>query len=141
MWNVELFHTLHARRRWPSPESALELRERGVFALCHDLDRAVGQVAAKPAQAEALRLAQHEPAETHTLHPAEHEVPVSGHRALPLAVLLSRPPTVPPSVNARQDRQSREDDDQGAGGVAARPFVPHPGRYAPPAPHVPPNPG
>src|SRR5207245_477021 len=125
MWNVELFHTQHSRCRWPSPEGALELRERGVFALSHDLDRAVGQVAAKPAEAEALRLPQHEPPETHSLHPAVHEVAVSGHGALPLAVLLSRPPTVPPSVDARQDRQSREDDDQGAGGVAARLLVQH----------------
>src|SRR2546425_4608217 len=43
--------------------------------------------------------------------------------ALALAVLLSRPPTVPPSVEPRQDRQSREHDDEGAAGVALRLLV------------------
>src|SRR2546422_1460312 len=42
---------------------------------------------------------------------------------LALAVLLSRPPTVPPSVEPRQDRQSREHDDEGAAGVALRLLV------------------
>src|SRR2546427_979727 len=61
--------------------------------------------------------------------------------ALPLAVLLSRPPTVPPSVGARHDRQSREDNHQGAAGVALRLLVQDLEQYVLTAPNEPSDPG
>src|SRR2546428_5919913 len=61
--------------------------------------------------------------------------------ALALAVLLGRPPTVPPSVEPRQDRQSREHDDEGSAGVALRLLVQDLEQHVLTAPDEPSDPG
>src|SRR2546423_11386064 len=73
MWNIASFHTLDVCLRRSLREHARQLLERLRRPRRDHLHGAVPQVAYEAPQSPPLRLAQHEPAESHSLHPAVDE--------------------------------------------------------------------